>query len=288
MEAIAKIINLTTRMQTYQASETDLRVCQHCGDTVEMIVEILGKKRIMPKNCGCRSEMLRLQRAADLNAEKQRRLERLRVYSMMDEQFTQCTFQQFVVDEYNKKSYTVGINYCEKWKKMKENSLGLLLYGQPGTGKSFLSFAIANQLMEQMVPVIAISSIGLLNKIKDTYNRYGKEGEAEIIHSLNNAALLVLDDLGAENSTEWAKEKLYEIIDSRNRSKKPLIVTTNLSREQLKEKLTSLDGVTRTYDRLVEMCVPIEVKGPSRRIQAGNEKYKILSQLMSGRERENE
>lgn len=278
MEAIAKIINLTTHMQTCQVS--DIEICKNCGEPKGMVVEILGKERVVPKLCRCEKEALELERIADENREKQKRLERLKKYSMMDDHFGGCTFENFNLDADNKRIYKIGTRYCEKWDEMKKKNVGLMLYGSPGTGKTFVSFAIANKLLEQMVPVIAISSIGLLNKIKDSYNSYGEEGQVEIIKTLSNASLLVIDDLGAENETPWVKSKLYEILDSRYRDGKPLIVTTNLTREQLKKKLTTDDGITRTYDRLVEMCVQIEVKGPSKRIDAAREKIQVINDLL--------
>lgn len=278
MEAIAKVINLTTHMQTYQVSDID--ICKNCGDPKGMIVEILGKQRAVPRLCRCEKEKLDLERAADENREKQKRLERLKKYSMMDDHFSVCTFENYKLDADNKRIYTIGTRYCDKWDEMKRKNVGLMLYGSPGTGKTFTSFAIANRLLEQMVPVIAISSIGLLNKIRETYKSYGEEGEFEIIRTLSNASLLIIDDLGAENEKPWIKTKLYEIIDSRYRDKKPLIVTTNLSREQLKNKLTTEDGITRTYDRLIEMCVQIEVKGSSKRKDAAREKIEMINDLL--------
>ena len=128
----------------------------------------------------------------------------------------------------------------------------------------------------------AISSIGILNKIKETYKKYGNEGEIEVINSLKNASLLILDDLGAENSTDWAREKIYEIIDSRYRDKKPIIITTNLKLEQLMEKMAGGDRVYRTYDRIIEMCTPVEVKGKVRRIETAKAKQKLLKELLGG------
>jgi len=99
---------------------------------------------------------------------------------------------------------------------------------------------------------------------------------------LKNASLLILDDLGAENSTDWAREKIYEIIDSRYRDKKPIIITTNLKLEQLMEKLAGGDRVYRTYDRIIEMCTPVEVKGKARRIETAKAKQKLLKELLGG------
>lgn len=176
--------------------------------------------------------------------------------------------------------YKLGKNYCENWTEMKEKNMGLLLYGPPGTGKTFLAFCIANELLNNMIPVIAISSIGLLNRIRETYNTWGREGEVEIINNLKNASLLILDDLGAENNTPWSKEKLYEIIDSRHRDRKPCIITTNLTREGLKKKLTGDDEIPRTYDRIVEMCHPIQVQGKSKRVEAAKDKEELLKRLL--------
>ena len=261
-------------------SQSNIKICPKCGGKKELIINIAGIEKKVPCMCYCESaEYNRLQ---EIEEQKQRmmRLERLRSYSLMGKQFEQCTFDNFEINSQNKKMYNLGKNYCKNWTEVKKKNMGLLLYGPPGTGKTFLAFCIANELIKNMVPVIAISSIGLLNRIKETYNKWGTEGEVEVINSLKNASLLVLDDLGAENDTNWAKEKIYEIIDSRDRDKKPCIITTNLTREGLKKKLTGDDGVSRTYDRIVEMCYPIQVQGQSRRIKAAKDKEELLNKLL--------
>lgn len=198
----------------------------------------------------------------------------------MDSKFEQCNFLNFDVDEENKKYFNMCKKYVENFQEIKDKNMGMMFYGLPGRGKSYLAFCIANELISKMTPVIAISSIGLLSKIKETYKSYGSEGEHEIIRSLKNASLLILDDLGAESNTEWAKEKLYEIIDSRYRDEKPILITTNLTQNQLKNKLASGDGVYRTYDRIIEMCTQVEVKGKARRKEAGQDKQDKLRNLL--------
>lgn len=204
--------------------------------------------------------------------DKQIKLDKLKKYSMMDQNFLNSTFENWELTKTPQNIKEIGLKYVAKWEEIRSKNNGLLIWGVPGNGKSYLSFCIANALLEQYIPVIAISTIGLLNRIKDTYKKWGKEGETEIINSLNNASLLVLDDIGAEANTDWTKEKLYEIIDTRYRSHKPTIATTNLNPDELRIKLTGLDEIDRTYDRLIEMCTPMELKGESKRRIIAQEK----------------
>ena len=258
-----------------------IKYCSKCNMPRNTRLRFLDREYIMPVMCICEAKAYDAEGERMENMEKQFRLNKLRQFSMMDRKFGQCTFDNWHHESGTENLYKLGVNYVKNWPDMKRKNIGFMFWGKPGTGKSYLSFCIANALLDQYVPVIAISTIGLLNRIKQTYSNYGKEGEAEIINSLQNASLLVLDDLGAENSSSWAKEKLYEIIDSRYRTGKPMITTTNLTPEQLKIKLQGDDGVDRTYDRLIEMCIPVEVQGMSKRREAAAWKQNIIEQLIA-------
>lgn len=246
-----------------------------------MEIELLGETKIVPVSCKCKEEAYRKYKEEEKASERMRRLERLKEHSLMDSKFKEMSFDNFRVDERNEKLFKVAQRYCSDWKTMRDEGVGFLFYGAPGVGKSYLSFCIANYLLDRMVPVIAISTISLISKIYESYGKYGDEGEVRIINSLKNADLLVLDDLGAEHSGRQGKEKqiIYSVLDGRSRANKPTIVTTNLNMQQLKDKLTGTDGVARTYDRLVEMCTPFEIKGESRRLVEAKKKHKIVAEL---------
>lgn len=90
-----------------------------------------------------------------------------------------------------------------------------------------------------------------------------------------------LDDFGMERGTEYALEQIYNVIDSRYRTARPLIVTTNLTLEELKNPTDVAHS--RIYDRLLEMCVPVCCAGQSQRSEAAQEKLNRLKKLAGNR-----
>ena len=88
----------------------------------------------------------------------------------------------------------------------------------------------------------------------------------------------MIDDLGIERDTSYAKEQVYNIIDSRYRSGLPMIITTNLTMDKIKnpEDIENL----RIYDRILERCFPIEVSGGNRRRKAVREDYDAMKNLL--------
>jgi DNA replication protein DnaC len=91
--------------------------------------------------------------------------------------------------------------------------------------------------------------------------------------------------MGVENNTDWSRATMYQILDSRCRKKKPLMITSNLTMSQLKRRYDKDCGtdVGRTADRLIhEMCQPIENTFSSIRIKKGLEKTKMLREILNG------
>ena len=86
------------------------------------------------------------------------------------------------------------------------------------------------------------------------------------IHSLNRYSLLIIDDLGIERNSDFALEQVFNVIDSRYRSKKPLIITTNLTLSELNNAADIAHK--RIYDRILERCVPIRIN--NRNIRQDN------------------
>ena len=85
-----------------------------------------------------------------------------------------------------------------------------------------------------------------------------------------------------ERGTEYALKQIYNIIDSRYRSRKPLIVTTNLTLTELKNPQDTAHA--RIYDRLLELCTPIACTDPSMRKDIGQAKLNLLKTLLASRQ----
>ena len=122
------------------------------------------------------------------------------------------------------------------------------------------------------------SNLGFAAIVPYNNNKYNPDEEERIMAGLNAAKLLIIDDLGAERSTDYALEKVYNIIDSRYLSGKPLILTTNMT---LKDMQESEDiRYRRIYDRIFEMCFPVRFAGRSWREKAASKRFDAMKNLM--------
>ena len=253
-----------------------LATCKTCGGKTEKEIVILGRKRTVRVMCECEVKEMELEEQQEIARERQDRIKRLFTNSLMDKKFINETFENWDFNKGDKKMYNVGVKYCEKFQEAKKEGLGFLIYGTPGNGKTYLSNCIANRLLNQMNPVICVSINALLERIRETYSKWGNEGEGTILKALSLADLLIIDDLGTEQDTEWSKSRIYNIIDSRYRNKLPMIISTNKSIEDLKDMYHE-----RTIDRLLELCTPIHHVAPSIRKEQAKENTKLLKEILS-------
>ena len=115
----------------------------------------------------------------------------------------------------------------------------------------------------------------ILNTLQGTFD----DERQKRIDRLQQYSLLVIDDLGVERDTAFSVEQVYNVIDTRARSGKPLIVTTNLSMKDLQNPPTLAHK--RIYDRVLEMC-PIRLKltGESRRVSNANDRKEKARRLL--------
>ena len=228
------------------------------------------KGRLLPHPCRCEQE--RIDREA---AEQEAHRHRQAVADLKRRGFTDPAMQDWTFANDNGKCQQMkhAHFYVEHWPTMQAENIGYLLWGGVGTGKSYFAGCIANALMEQEVAVRMTNFALILNDLTASL-----EGRNEYIARLCRAPLLILDDFGMERGTEYGLEQVYNVIDSRYRSRRPLIVTTNIPLQDLQHPQDTAHA--RIYDRLLEMCAPIRFSGENFRKATAQDKLERLKKLM--------
>ncbi len=158
-----------------------------------------------------------------------------------------------------------GKRFVEHFDEFRKAGKGILFYGGVGVGKTHLAACIVNALLDKGYKAIATDIRSISNDL------FGKaEGKQAYIDDLCQNDLVMLDDLASERDTQYMNETVYTVIDALYQSKVPVIVTTNLTVEQLKHPQSQ--SAERVYSRILEMCHPIKMEGEDRRrIQAAKE-----------------
>jgi len=236
---------------------------------------LFGRDR-HPAECDCQRAQRMEREAAEQQRKHRDKVEELKRRGFTDPAMREWTFAN---DNGRNPQMKTAHFYVEHWEDMKAGNIGYLLWGSVGTGKSYLAGCIANALMEKEISVRMTNFALILNDLAATF-----EGKNEYISNLCRYPLLILDDFGMERGTEYGLEQVYNVIDSRYRSGKPLIVTTNLTLTELQNPQDTPHA--RIYDRLLEMCAPVCFSGENFRIKqiyqlclAGNGPTKIARML---------
>ena len=248
-----------------------LLYCGKCQTPKQCRIDVLGKIRTPFCLCKCEAEKRDAQQAEDRRKEQERRIKDNRRMAFHLDEMSGWTFEN---DDGESPKITEAMRrYVENFPQLLENGNGLLLYGTVGTGKTFAACEVANALIDVGYRVMVTNFARMINIIQGTF-----EGRQEYIDSLNNYHLLVVDDLGVERQTEFMREMVYNIIDARYRAGLPMIVTTNMSIEEIK-KPSDISN-SRIYDRIIERCFPVEVSGGSRRRKKVRNEYADMKQLL--------
>ena len=200
-----------------------------------------------PSECDCQRAARKEREAAEKRRSHLETVERLKRQGFTDKTMQDWTFAN---DNGSCPQMKNAAGYVARWEQIKDGNYGLLLWGRVGTGKSYFAGCIANALMEQEVPVCMTNFAAILNDLAASF-----AGRNEYISRLCSFPLLIIDDFGMERGTEYGLEQVYNVIDSRYRSRKPLIVTTNLTLEELQHPEDTAHA--RIYDSLLEIFSPL-------------------------------
>ena len=245
--------------------EDGLLYCGSCRQPKEAYFtegkNLFGRDR-HPKECDCQRKRRETLEARHLEYKHREEVERLKRKGFTDPAMREWTFEN---DNGKCPQMHKAYSYVEQWERVSTGNYGLILWGSVGTGKSYFAGCIANALMEKEISVCMTNFALILNDLAASY-----KDRNEYIARLCSFPLLILDDFGMERGTEYGLEQVYNVVDSRYRSGKPLIVTTNLTLEELQNPEDTAHA--RIYDRLTEMCTPVRITGENFRKARAREK----------------
>lgn len=250
--------------------ENGLLHCGKCHTPKQVEVTLFDEKRKPFCLCKCEAEKMQKEEAEREQQEFDKRVREMRKSCFSDEAMQGWTFDN---DDMSNERLTKAMqNYVDNFAELKKQGKGLLLYGQCGTGKTYAACEVANALIDKGISVLVTNFAKVLNSLQATFEKQ------DYIDSINRYSLLILDDLGIERDTSFAREQVYNIIDARYRAGLPMIITTNLTMDKIKAT-QDIDNM-RIYDRILERCFPIEVNGENKRRKAIRESYGDMKNLL--------
>lgn len=261
--------NYTPRDGDY-LGEDGLFCCGKCHTPVQCRVELWGEKKIVPCLCKCQQEEMAARKRQQEEMERQDRIRRLKAAGIQEKHLLDWNFGVASDTEIIRRAKS----YVNSWEKVKAQNLGLLFWGEVGTGKSFAAACIANALLEKGTPVLMTNFSKILSQMGAMYS----DERYQYIASFSAFQLLIIDDLGIERNTEYALERVYAVIDERYKSGLPLIITTNLTIHELRNPPDAAHA--RIYSRVLEMCSPVYVGGGDRRTAVGRNKQSTAKEVL--------
>lgn len=238
--------------------------CKKCGGARECIPASSGRFAFkVGCLCPCRMEeenIKNMQLKTDMSEIEIRKARQL---ASKDPSFKDHTFEN---DNGRQPLMKQCKKYASDFAMHLRNHSGLLIYGNCGSGKTYAADAIANSVINQGYAAIVTS----FAKIAETVGEIGYEGRSEYYESLMKVPLLIIDDLGTERETEYMMEITHRVIDDRDKSQKPLIITTNFTMDDIKNPRN--DEWARIWSRIMRNCYPLHFEGEDVRFGSGFER----------------
>jgi DNA replication protein DnaC len=241
-----------TDSQEQRVARAEPKVCSVCGGSG---FEVISGKGARP--CACRKQDT-----------KGKLIEAARIPRRYDH----CTLNNF----YNVKGNTFIWRALGEAKRLTDDYMtegrntgrGILFMGPVGVGKTHLAVSIIRKFVEDYgVQCLFYESGALLKEIQNSYNPISQTSELKVLAPIYEAEVLVLDELGASKPTDWVRDTMMQIINTRYNDKKMTIFTTNYldkRRKEAEETLEDRIGI-RLRSRLYEMCKTVFIEGEDYR-----------------------
>lgn len=212
-----------------------------------------------------------------------RALENKLKFANIPEEFKELTVNSFDTVIYTKEdsiqkaivAKKSAVNFIKNYDVFKSEGKGLYFYSEiKGSGKTRLMASIGNALLKtKRIGVKYITTIDLLGEIKKTYNKDSDLTESELLESIKQIEVLILDDVGVEDPSPWVKTTFYSILNGRMISKKVTLFTSNTTIDDLRHD-------DRIRNRIEKMAIPIHFPEESIRTKIAKSENEELQKLL--------
>lgn len=240
----------TTAAVNSESTSTGPDACPHCFGTGMEVVSGVGARR-----CRCQTPDHRA---------------RLFQAARIPPRYQHCTIQNYVTGDTETSKWVAKIEADRIINDfLISDGRGLLFVGPVGVGKTHLAVALLQELIQRyQVRGLFYQFGALLRRIQDSYNPVSKNSELTVLEPVFEAEVLVLDELGASKPTDWVRDTMMQIINTRYNDKRLTIFTTNYSDVRKHDKdgeiLEDRIGVP-LRSRLYEMCKTVVIDGDDYR-----------------------
>ncbi|MCW5961265.1 MAG: ATP-binding protein [Pyrinomonadaceae bacterium] len=233
--------NIDEEDEKFDDDSSDEAICKICFGTGLEVVAGKGAR-----NCECR---------------RKKAHSHLIERAQLPKRYAECHFHSFkVFNASQERAFRYATRLAMEYPAVDR---GLLLSGTVGVGKTHLAVSILKGLTERGFSCLFYEFGALLKNIQDSYNSISKTSELKILAPVFDAEILVLDEIGAAKPTDWVRDTMAHIINSRYNDQKMTIFTTNYPDERGSEREETLEdriGV-RLRSRLHEMCRTVTISG---------------------------
>lgn len=182
-------------------------------------------------------------------------------HARLSRELMNCSFDKFDLNYYLYPDVKEREHFLKAQKALKASQdfvnnvlvnpheIGLFFTGPVGSGKTFLAASIANALLEKERKLLFLVVPDLLDELKASFSFKNETSEFDLLDIARTVPILILDDLGAHNYTDWTRNRIYSILNFRMNEQLPTVITTNLDFNEIETYLGE-----RTCSRLLQMC----------------------------------
>ncbi len=257
---VADIPGINAGDDSYYIGDDGLKRCKVCNEPIEIKIHWPWGDKTESCMCKCRSDAYKADIAALKTDSTGLQIMRyMDINRRLNPSVSDMTFE-------NDNGSQPKLSFCREYAKNFEDKMkrgsGLILLGSCGTGKTFGAGCILNSVLSKGYRALMIS----IEKIAEQAEEAGFEGKGEYFDDLMNIPLLILDDLGTARETEYMMEITNRVISDRDKSMKPLIVTTNISYDDIRNPRT--DDWARIWSRINARAIPINFSGTDKRSES--------------------